>query len=513
MNFFILFGSLGALFLLLFFWLYRRHSNLLNTKQILKSQLENISFICSDLHKEISIRNTALGEKEQILRNEISRRSALEERAQRMPNLEASLERQRQEIASLTIQNTELHSALEHERIQSSEKIKMLTQAQIALNDSFKALSAQALSANNESFLTLAKTTLERFQESAKVDLTQRQQAITDVLTPIQKALTQVDGKIESLEKERIGAYQVLRQQVSDLLLSQKELRSETSNLVKALRSPSIRGQWGEMQLKRVVEMSGMLSHCDFIEQLTTDDGKLRPDMIINLPGNKKIIVDAKTPLSAYLESFEATDEPTRLQKLDDHARQVRTHIRNLSQRAYWDQFEETPEFVVMFLPAESFFSTALERDPSLIEVGVKEKVILATPTTLIALLRAVAFGWRQESIADSARAVSEIGKEVYKRLSDMGKHMSSMGRQLGQVVESYNSTVGTFERRVLVSARKFKDLDIIAGDVTLDIINPIDTTPRNLQAFELINNENNDSISMLDSQSGSEEKLLIETV
>jgi DNA recombination protein RmuC len=272
---------------------------------------------------------------------------------------------------------------------------------------------------------------------------------------------------------------------VTDLLLSQKELRSETANLVKALRTPNARGQWGEMQLRRVVEMAGMISHCDFIEQAQGDEGRLRPDMVINLPGGRKIIVDAKTPLSAYLESIEAVDDNQRRAFLDDHARQVRTHIRNLSQRAYWEQFQPTPDFVVMFLPGEAFFSAALEKDPSLIEAGVQERVILATPTTLIALLRAVSFGWRQENIAENARAISELGRELYKRLGDMNESLSRLGRHVKQVVDSYNQTVGTVELRVLVSARKLNQLDPSLDPKAIEPLNPLDSIPRSVQSVQ----------------------------
>lgn len=443
-----------------------------------------------DLEKyqnEIQTQNQKISELQQYLAQEKTRGAMLEERASRLPTLEAQISKITQEGVDLKAKTIELSTALDHERRQAQEKIALLEEAQGRLSQTFKALSADALSANNQSFLDLAKSTLEKFQESAKTDLTTRQKAINEMLTPVHQALGKVDVKLLDLEKERVGAYQVLRQQVAELVNSQKELRQETSNLVKALRTPSVRGQWGEMQLKRVVEMAGMVAYCDFAEQVSVDgeNGRLRPDMVVNLPGSKKIIVDAKAPLSAYLESLEAPDDQTRNEKLMEHARQVRAHIRALSQRAYWDQFESTPEFVVLFLPGETFFSAALEKDPTLIEAGVREKVILATPTTLIALLRSVSYGWRQESIAENAKAISDLGRELYKRVSDMGNHMTRMGRHLGQVVDSYNQTVGTLERRVLVSARKFKVLD--TSNEEIEELAAIDHTPRHLQSLELV--------------------------
>jgi DNA recombination protein RmuC len=434
--------------------------------------------------------NQRLGELQRLLNQEQMRCAMLEERASRVSPLESQLSQSTQESISLRARTIELSSALEHERRQAQEKIALLEEAQTRLSQTFKALSADALSANNQSFLNLATSALEKFQESAKTDLTTRQKAINDMLTPVHQALGKVDIKLLDLEKERVGAYQVLRTQVAELVNSQKELRLETSNLVKALRTPSVRGQWGEMQLKRVVEMAGMVAYCDFAQQVSVEgeNGRLRPDMVVNLPGGKKIIVDAKAPLSAYLESLEAPDDQARSDKLVEHARQVRTHIRALSQRAYWDQFESTPEFVVLFLPGETFFSAALEKDPTLIEAGVREKVILATPTTLIALLRSVSYGWRQESIAENAKAISDLGRELYKRVSDMGSHIARMGRHLGQVVDSYNQTVGTLERRVLVSARKFKTLDPSNEDI--DELAAIDHTPRHLQSLELVGEE-----------------------
>lgn len=450
-------------------------------------EIQRLDMLLSDSRRDVMDREQRLYDMQNNYIEEKTLRAASEEKSLRTEILENQLETLTKDFMALKSKNVELISSLEYERKQSLEKVQVLEEAQARLTDTFRRLSSEALSANNQSFLHLANTALTKFQETARMDLGQRQQAIVEMMQPVHNALLKVDGKMGELEKERVGTYEVLRQQVAELVITQKELRSETSNLVKALRAPTVRGQWGEMQLKRVVEMAGMISHCDFLEQSssnTAEGGRVRPDMIVNLPGGKKIIVDAKAPLSAYLEALEAKDDTIRQQKLADHARQVRTHIRNLSQRAYWDQFNETPEFVVLFLPGETFFSAALESDPSLIEVGVKEKVILATPTTLIALLRAVAYGWRQESLTESTRIISELGKELYKRVSDMGEHFSRLGKHLGQSVDCYNQTLGTLERRVLVTTRKFKEIDSVDG--TIDDLTPIDIQPRPIQSLEL---------------------------
>jgi len=388
-----------------------------------------------------------------------------------------------QKANDLAIENANLSLSLQHEKQQSQEKLELLQRSYQQLTETFKNLSNQALLQNNEQFLSLAKTSFEKFFDQSKVDLEQKQQNLVNLVTPVQNSLQKVEEKIGLLEQARIEAYSDLRRQVTDLLSTQRELRSETANLAKALRAPNSRGQWGEIQLKRVVEMAGMLNHCDFIEQAQSDDGRLKPDMVINLPGGKKIIVDAKAPLSAYLSSIEEENERERKTLLQEHARQVRAHIKVLSQRAYWEQFQPTPDFVVMFLPGEAFFSAALDQDPTLIEAGVQEKVILATPTTLIALLRAVAFGWRQEGIAENAKAISDLGKELYKRLGDMNDSLGKLGRNIRQAVDSYNQTIGTIERRVLVSARKLNQLDMGLNPDELQPINPLDSIPRTVQS------------------------------
>ena len=394
----------------------------------------------------------------------------------------------RAELGDMKTSKAQLQTRLEQERLLSAEKIALLERAEAKLGDAFKALSSEALRSNNQSFLDLARTTLERFQENARGDLDQRQSVISDLVAPVRQSLDRMDGQIQALEKERVGAYEGLKQQVLSLLDSQRELRSETSNLVRALRSPVARGRWGEIQLKRVVEMAGMVDHCDFFEQHSVSDdqgNKLRPDMVVKLPGGKTIVVDAKAPVEAYLDGIGSTDDAARRTSLVRHARHVRDHMKQLGGKAYWDQFSASPEFVVLFLPGENFFSAALEHDPSLIEAGIDGGVILATPTTLIALLRAVAYGWRQEHLARNAREISDLGAELYKRLGDLGGHMDRLGGQLGKAVDSYNSAVGTLETRVLVSARRFRDLHVAPNNAELPELQPLDHAPRGLQAQE----------------------------
>jgi DNA recombination protein RmuC len=307
----------------------------------------------------------------------------------------------------------------------------------------------------------------------------------------VKDSLGKLDVKIGAIEKEREGAYRELTQQVRSLGEAQLQLRTEAANLVKALRAPQVRGRWGEVQLKRVVELAGMLNYCDFVEQetLTTDAGRLRPDLIVRLPGGKSVVVDAKAPLSAYLDAVEASDDATRQAKLAEHARQVRDHVTALSRKSYWDQFQSAaPEFVLMFLPGESFFSAALEQDPGLIEAGAAKNVVIATPTTLIALLRAVAYGWKQEKIAENAQRIADLGRQIYERLSDMGGHLGRLGDAIEKSVSAYNAAVGSMESRVLVSARKLKELEAGGGaDKEIEPLEPVAEVPRRLAAPELV--------------------------
>ena len=393
---------------------------------------------------------------------------------------------------------TGLRAELAAERRATEEKLAVLEGAQVRLREAFTALSADALKANNQQFLELATTSLARFQQAAETDLEARAKAIADLVKPVEDGLKRVDERIGTVEKERVDAYADLRRHVEQMGKGQEKLQAETQNLVKALRAPQVRGAWGEIQLRRVVEMAGMIEHCDFNDQVTVgqangrghpdDGGPLRPDLVIRLPGGKCIVVDSKAPLDAYLRAAECQEDGERSTLMVQHARQVRTHIGQLAAKSYWNQFPNAPDFVVMFLPGESFFSAACQCDPTLINHAVDQHVIPASPTTLITLLRTVQFGWRQERIAESAEEIRKLGQTLYDRLRTLAEHLQDVGKALTRATEAYNKAVGSFESRALTGARKFADLGAGQG-VEIPCLEPVELGTRGV-TIRLIESE-----------------------
>ena len=401
--------------------------------------------------------------------------------------LTAELDATRKHLSERTAKLAESEARLEAERAAAEDKLAAMREAEARLKECFEGLSGAALRQNNEAFLQLAQTQFSQLQVVNATDLEARQRAIGEMVVPLREVLEKVEGKLQQVEKDRIGAYEMLMQQVRSMGEGQKDLAARTRSLVDSLRSPNVRGRWGEIQLKRVCEMAGMVDHCDFVEQASVDseNGKLRPDVTVKLPGGKIIIIDAKAPLMAYLDAMEATDEDVRAAKLRDHARQVRDHITKLSAKSYWGQFEQTPEIVVMFLPGETFFSAALQYDPGLIEYGVEQKVIPASPTTLIGLLRSISYGWQQDQIARNAQAISASGRTLYDRIAVFAAHYSDLRKHLGKAVETFNKSVGSLERSVLPQARRFRELGATTGDQIEDV-GLVETALRVLDAPEV---------------------------
>ena len=415
-------------------------------------------------------------------------RTAMAQSHSQLAGREVSEARLQQALSDAQQERARLGAELEAERKAAAGKLALLQDAEAKLREAFSALSSEALRQNNDSFLALARTSLSEFQQSARADLDGRQKAIEELVQPLKQSLTQVDAKLQQVEQTRIGSHAALTEQLRSLGVAQQTLQTETGRLVQALRSPNVRGQWGELQLRRVVEAAGMLEYCDFDlkESVTGDDGRLTPDMVVRLPGGRNVVVDAKVPSSAYLDAIEAEGDAAKDAKLRDHARQVRDHVVKLGNKAYWAHFQPTPDLVIMFVPGEMLLSTALQYDPGLLEFSLGRGVMLASPLTLMGLLRAVAFGWQQEKIAKNAQEISDLGRQLYERIRVMAIHFEDVARGLTRSVESYNKAVGSLESRVLVTARRLKDKGVTAPD-ELPELETIDHTPRPLGAPELI--------------------------
>lgn len=388
----------------------------------------------------------------------------------------ARLERVRAELG------TELRAA----EAARSARDEELADARRQLRESFAALSGEALRANGADFLRLARSELERLQVAERAAAAERERAVRELVAPVQERLARTDGRMEELERERAAAFGTLAERLRQVEAASQQLSGEAQALARALRAPDVRGRWGEVQLERVVELAGMVEHCDFTLQPTLDGdrGRQRPDLTVRLPGGRTVVVDAKTPLAAYLEAMEAPDGEARSARLRQHAAQVRSRVAELSRKQYWAQFEQSPEFVVLFLPGEVFFSAALQQDPTLLEDAARDGVMLVTPTSLIALLRAVAYGWRQEGLARNARDISRLGRELYDRLFTLAGHVGDLGRHLDRAVASYNGAVGALESRVLVSARRLRELDGGAAP-ELPELPPLDRAARELRLAE----------------------------
>ncbi len=424
------------------------------------------------------------------LARETERAAQLE---QALTRADSERSRQTGQIYELAEALARAHADLEHEQLAGAEKLELIGKARNEISDTFGALSAAALERNNRMFIELARETLSKEQAASRDSISKQTQTIEHLVNPLRDSLAKVDSHVRHLESARQEAYGAVREQLQSIKETHKQLQDETRHLVQALRMPSTRGRWGEIQLRRVVEMAGMVPHCDFIEQasVTTAGNEnennvmLRPDMIVKLPGGKQVVIDAKTPMQAFLDSLETDDDTRRQQLAKDHARGIRTHITKLAAKSYWEQFQPAPDFVVLFLPGETFFNVALEADPDLIEFGLNEHVLLTTPTTLIALLRSIAYGWRQERMAENAQVVSDLARTLYKRLQVFAEHIGNVGTNLERSVGAYNRAVGSLEGRVLVSARRFNELGVV-GDEEIGMLQPVETTPRKLAAPEL---------------------------
>ncbi len=439
---------------------------------------------------DLQQKNTQL--KEQLLMSSLDR-ERIDRLDEELTARDQLLQTRTDEALNLSIANAQLQERLTQQQQLFKQQTHMIEQAQQQLSTAFKALSADALAQNSRSFVTMAQETFSRFQQQSTSQLQQRQAAVDALIAPIQQSLSKVDQQLSAVEKVRIEAYSGLREQMRSLMETHlPALHAETANLVKALRQPSVRGRWGEVQLRRVVEMAGMQEHCDFDEQVSSqsENGRLRPDMIIRLPGDRQVIVDAKAPLEAYLKAIEAADNDQQAHWLNEHARQLRSHLTALGRKHYFAQFKPTPEFVVLFLPGEVFFSAALQADATLIEYGVDNQVILASPTTLIALLKAVSYGWQQEAVTSNALEIAHLGKELYDRIQTLGHHWSQLGGQLDKAVQAYNEATASLDSRVMVTARRFKSLQVSGDEQPPSQLEPRNCSSQTARSEELQNGD-----------------------
>jgi DNA recombination protein RmuC len=384
-------------------------------------------------------------------------------------------------IEALRIELAAAQVRLESSVLQDADRLKLLEQSETRLRAAFDSLAGETLRTNSELFLRLSREALGRDQVVAEGALKERELAIAHLVEPLRVALERTEAQVQALERERRDAFTTLRTQIETLAGGQAQLQRETRNLVTALRRPEVRGRWGELTLRRLVELAGLSEHCDFTEQLQVvgEEGALRPDLVVHMPDARDLVIDAKTPLDAYLASLEAPSDEERQQALRRHAQQVETRIRELASKSYWTQFERSPEFAVLFLPGDQFLSAALAERPELLETALGQSVIIATPSTLIALLKAVAYGWRQSAVAHNAAVIRDLGQELYRRLGTFNGHLGRMGQRLGNAVEAYNAAVGSLERQVLPQARRFSELGVTA-DAPLAQLEPIGQLARN---------------------------------
>jgi DNA recombination protein RmuC len=395
---------------------------------------------------------------------------------------------------ALQADNARLTAELEHLRSLAQERQAAVEEARRQLTDTFSALSSQALKHNTEEFLKLAQENLKQAYLQSDHSLAQREKSIENLVNPIKESLERTERQIRVMENERKEAQGALTKHLETMVQTQQLLQSETRNLVQALKRPEVRGQWGELTLRRLAELAGMVEHCDFYEQEhhTTEHGALRPDMIIRMPGGREVVVDVKTPLDAYLQAVEASDDATRRQCLEKHAGNVRKRVRELAAKAYWDQFKNAPDFVVLFIPGDQFLSAALDIDRNLLEEAMQQRVILATPTSLVALLRAVAYGWRQESLAENAEQIRHVGEELYSRLTVFADHLGKVGKSMNSAVQHYNKAVGSFDARILPSARRFTEMGI-RGKKDMESAEQVESTARSLEDLSVENVDDRD--------------------